>query len=433
MRIHIILSISTLTLFALVLTACKKNNGVAVNDIPGGQQIGANLFYCSKIDAKSIWTSDTIITHATNLTLLGTTNDNDCGTTSSTMVAQYELDATKTANENLVKNELATDVSLYLKVQDIYGTGFTFGDSMMVKVYNTPTNIVKPIYNSSNFANYITGATELYSGYIVFGLDKKVNYQGADTLQSLVRIKLKRSFLNTFLASNNSANIINTMYDVASFFKNIVIVPVANPKHFVAKLNMLNNFSSIVIRTDSGTVFKRYTTIKPISSSIYGHNIVNERKANSPLVLSVTNPNNANAYMQGGVSRAVLTFNDLSTLSDSGNLIINTAQLTIMPTNNSNAEYAPVALYNLGYLIPDGHVVILSDYELELISYYDGSYKSATNTITFNIAHHVQDVINKKIKNYPLVLVPSLQGTYTNITKIQSSNVKLNITYTKVK
>lgn len=417
----------------LFISSCKKNSGLAVDEIPNGQQIGANLFNCTNVKVKTMWASDTLATNGTSQTLLGTTVDADYGTTTSSVVAAYEIDKTKTAQADLPKYSQVGDIRLYLKVESIYGNTYTNGDSMLVTVYKSNGEFATKTYNATSFTPYTTTpALVLYNGYIHFNLDKKVSYAGVDTTEALISIKLNSTVLNNYLQNNDVNSITNTNYDVASFYKNIVIVPTASAKNFITKVNMLNTFSSVVLRIDSGTTIKNnYIVIKPTASTVYAHNIINDKNISTSITQSVTNTDSSVAYMQGGVSRAKLFFSELNVLSDSGNVLINTAKLSITPSINTT--YSPAATYNLGYLLPNGSVIALKDLLYESAAYFDGTYNITTNTINFNIARHVQEVVSKKLPNYPIVLVSSLQAISPNITKLTATNVKLNITYTKIK
>jgi hypothetical protein len=429
MRIFIlVLSIITL------ITGCKKNNGVPVNDIPGGQTIGAHLFNCTNIKVKTMWSSAELATNNTSQSLLGSTNTADYGTTYCNLFAKYVIDQTKVAQENLANNERASDASLYLKIENIYGSNYVNGDSMQVTVYGSNIDLPTTSYNATSFSPYTTtNANVLFTGYINFNLDKKVNYAGKDTTMVLVRIKLNTTKLNNMLSTNVVNGVANTNYNVADFYKNIVIVPTGNGKNFVAKTNMLNYFSSVVVTTDTNAATKQYIILTPTSLTPYAHNIINAKDANTNITKSVTNTDSTIAYMQGGVSNGRIFLNDLNSLMDSGNMVINTAKLTITPTYASTDNYVPASAYNLGYLKPDGTITPLKDLVYESSVYFDGTYNTTANTINFNIARHVQAVVSKQLPNYPLVLVSSLQAINPNITIIKNNNVQLNITYTKVK
>ena len=429
MRISIIV-LSIITLIA----GCKKNNGVPVNDIPGGQTIGAHLFKSTNIKVKTMWASAELATNNTSQSLLGSTNTADYGTTYCNLFAKYVIDQTKVAQVNMANNERASDASLYLKIENVYGSNYTNGDSMPVTVYGSDVNLPAISYNATSFNPYTTAnANVLFTGYINFNLDKKVNYAGKDTIAALIRIKLNITKLNNQLSTNVVNGVANSNYSIADFYKNIVIVPTGTGKNFVAKTNMLNYFSSIVVTTDTNTATKQYITLTPTSLTPYAHNIINGKDVNTNITKSVTNTDSTIAYMQGGVSNGKLFLNDLNALMDSGNMVINTAKITITPTYTSADKYAPATAYNLGYLKPDGSIVPLKDLVYESSVYFDGAYNTTANTINFNIARHVQEVVSKKLPNYPLVLVSSLQAINPNITTIKNNNVQLNITYTKVK
>ncbi|MBC7411329.1 MAG: hypothetical protein H7331_02595 [Bacteroidia bacterium] len=417
-----------------IIVGCKKNNGVPVNDIPGGQTIGAHLFNCTNIKVKTMWASAELATNNTSQSLLGSTNTADYGTTYCNLFAKYVIDQTKFAQENLANNELVSDASLYLKIDNIYGSNYANGDSMQVTVYGSDVDLPTTSYNSTSFSPYTTSnANVLFSGYINFNLDKKVSYAGKDTLATLIRIKLNTTKLNNQLSTNVVNGTTNTNYNVADFYKNIVIVPTGNGKNFVAKTSMLNYFSSVVVTTYTNGATKQYILLAPTSLTPYAHNIINAKDVSTNITKSVTNTDSTLAFMQGGVSNGKLFLNDLNSLMDSGNMVINTAKLTITPTYTSTDNYAPTTTYNLGFLKPDGSINPIKDLIYESSVYFNGTYSSTANSISFNIARHIQEVVSKQLPNYPLVLVSALQAINTNITIIKNNNVQLNITYTKVK
>jgi hypothetical protein len=69
-------------------------------------------------------------------------------------------------------------------------------------------------------------------------------------------------------------------------------------------------------------------------------------------------------------------------------------------------------------------------------SLYGGRYNSADATYTFNITHHLQNIINEKVENNGFYLGPSFRNEKARrvVLKGASSHagIRLEVTYTKL-
>ena len=133
-----------------------------------------------------------------------------------------------------------------------------------------------------------------------------------------------------------------------------------------------------------------------------------------------------------------LFFNDIKSLLDSGNVVINKAELVIPIAANTEGTFdSPVVTLAVVGISEDDSPIILPDLT-EGLDYYGGTLDATSNTYTFNIARSIHDLVYSKETDYGMYLLPSgssitakriVFGTWSN----PVSRIKLNITYSKLK
>jgi hypothetical protein len=131
-----------------------------------------------------------------------------------------------------------------------------------------------------------------------------------------------------------------------------------------------------------------------------------------------------------------VSFPTLKNFLDSGNILINKAELQIT---------APAGTDDL-YLVPDdilmaaydssGGLTYMSDFFDPLIT-FGGTYSPTTRTYKFNIARHLQRILTGKLDDYgfSLNMVSSVVQANRLIignSKNSSAKMKLNLFYTKL-
>lgn len=136
-----------------------------------------------------------------------------------------------------------------------------------------------------------------------------------------------------------------------------------------------------------------------------------------------------------GKVHAKIAFPFLESLKETSNLVINKASLII-----------PVALEYSGEMFPPSDYLWLYRYNssgnLELISdinygeeYYGGSYNESTGEYTFNITHHLQQLLDGRLTDYGLALLPGKNASSAGrvVLKgpgVQNNPMRLDIVYT---
>ena len=142
-------------------------------------------------------------------------------------------------------------------------------------------------------------------------------------------------------------------------------------------------------------------------------------------------------YVQsmGGVKTKIL-FPYLKHFLDSGNIIVNKAELQITVQSGSTDKFAQPAKLFLTTLDSIGRPGFLQDY-FEGVSYFGGDYNSTDRTYKFNISRHLQRILDGKINDYGLALVVSGAVVQANRVVIGSAKnqhypMKLHVFYTRL-
>jgi hypothetical protein len=135
----------------------------------------------------------------------------------------------------------------------------------------------------------------------------------------------------------------------------------------------------------------------------------------------------------GGVKTKLLIPN-LKNLSAEGKIIINKAEI-IFNVSDFGSDFAAIPTLALTGISATGQSTFLVDF-FEGSDYFGGEYNKTTKTYTFNIARHVQDLINNNKTDYGMYLIAtgssvSANRSVINSFKHPSNKIKLNITYSK--
>jgi hypothetical protein len=130
----------------------------------------------------------------------------------------------------------------------------------------------------------------------------------------------------------------------------------------------------------------------------------------------------------------------LKDLVKNGRIAINKADLIVAVDNNYSSSLSMYTSPPQLVLIEeqDGKMRFLLD-QYEGIPYYGGTYSSSKKEYKFNIARHIQQVIDGIKDNIGLYLVVwtsdrpnTANRVVLNGTQRQSGNLRLNLTYTKL-
>lgn len=124
-------------------------------------------------------------------------------------------------------------------------------------------------------------------------------------------------------------------------------------------------------------------------------------------------------------------------LAEDGNVIINKAEVEITVEGGTEGNFdTPLESISLVGINENGDDVFLPDF-FEGLDYYGGTYDTQTKKYKFNIARHINDLVNANGGNYGMYIVANGGTTTASRSVIGSernttAKIKLNITYSKL-
>lgn len=385
--------------------------------------------------------------------LLGTYNDSIFGKTIADFACQFRLGYFP---DSIFTNGAQVDSAvLYLYYKEIYGDTIT---SQHLKVYELTSDLdIDAKYNQDvnlkGMTNGIPLADVAYTPK--FKLDSLYSTYGStkanpkDTIQREIAIKLNNSFAQKLFSADADKFAKND--DFLQFFKGLYIEAVDHSQRgTIMNISLTGNKtvkgSYLVLHYHNATTDSLYYAMSANSNSArvshFSHDYSTTAFASS---LGQTDTEDSLIYLQttGGLRTKILIPN-LGTWSDSTDFAINQAELVFQ---------IDTTVTEVKKLIPPEQLVfsvigvddkgapikyLPSDFSFSQI-YYGGTYNSKDKTYRFNIARHLQEVIDKKSgrDNLGFYLSTSLpSSSYRRIAlkgPTSKTGIRLNITYSKFK
>ena len=327
----------------------------------------------------------------------------------------------------------------------------TYGDTITpqkLKVYELASslNIDSKYYQDINLKGLSKGELLADYSYVPkFKLDSLGTDNGStkkapkDTVIQEISIKLNPSLLNKLLAADSLSWSDNDKF--LQYFKGLYVeAGDLNQGGAIMKIFTLAAGSNMsihfhTIKTDS----LRYVyNINDNSARVnrFAHNYSNTAFAAN---LDKTDVQDSLIYLQttGGLRTKIL-IPDLGTWSDSTNFAINKAELIFQvdSTITNLTKFVPAEQLVLTAIDKDGKEYFPSDLAFSSL-YYGGTYNSKDKTYRFNIAKHMQEVIEKKKENYGFYLSTAYRSsTFRRVVlkgATSKTGIKLEIAYSKIK
>ncbi len=436
-------------LLAFILWNCKEDpNSIGMELLPGSDLKTVDL----AVDSTSIkaYTEKDLRlrTDEPNFNLFGTFNDPVFGKTTADLAFHVRLATYPNFDETFQMDSLV----LYLLYKEMYGDTTTM---QSLKVYELTEDIFIDTTNATGTGDYPyyqdvdlkalanNPAIGELDYYPVFRLDSTKK----DTLIQELAIKLDNSLAERLIQADSLDMVDNEAF--VKFFKGL----------YVESQDISNDgalMSLYTLATGSNlTIHYTKVTDTLVTDSL---RFVYRINANSARITSfrhdysttefadqlVEHPESPDSliYLQtmGGL-RAKLDIPTLENWRDSvsgvNNIIINKAAL-VFQVDTVASDYhryrIPADLILTG-IDEEGKEYLPADFALSS-SLYGGKYNSTNATYTFNITHHLQNIINNKVDNYGFYLAPSFRNEKVRrvVLKGASSHagIRLQVTYTKL-
>lgn len=428
-------------LFFVVLMSCKKDGEL----YPDFNNENLSIHFTDTLNiVTTLLKDDSIPTLSAGSNLLGIYNDSVFGPASASFYTEITLSG---ANVNFGTNPLVDSVVLsmkYVSANSLYGSIIT---SQTVDVYRLSEKFTKSDYYSNESLSYSSYPTPLGSlSFLPNLIDTVQVIQNGDTTWQSAheRIRLSDTFGQEILNAGGGTNTIASNAILSDLVNGLYITPsttvstttLAPNEGSILYFDMNSSLSTLTIfyRNDAGTE-KSYSFIINSESKKFNHFEHNYTNTEIDKQLNGLSYDSTLTYVQamGGIKTKLIIPN-LKNLSAEGKIIINKAELIFNVSDFGN-NLATIPTLALTGISAEGQATFLIDY-FEGAGYFGGVYNETDKTYTFNIARHLQDLINNNTTDYGMYLVATSSSITANRSVINSfkhpsKNIKLNITYSK--
>jgi len=384
--------------------------------------------------------------------LLGSFYDPIFGKTTTDFACQFRLGHFPDFSNNAQPDSIV----LYLYYKEFYGDTTA---QQHFKVYELGSDLVfkSKYYQDENLKGYTKPALLAdYSYTPKFRLDSLTNYYGStkadpkDTATQIIAIKLNPTLANYLMSSDSATLSDNDKF--LSYFKGLYVEATDMSSggaimkiNTVAQQNTIGHGSYLVLHYHNNaedSLYYSYGITKETSARVsrFSHDYSNTAFAGN---LGQEVNQDSLIYLQttGGLRTKILIPN-LGNWVDSTDYAINQAELifTVDPIVSDTAHYTtPLQLALVAIAKTKAGVDSLyypSDYSFSP-SYFGGQFNESDLTYRFNIAKHLQDIIDRKKENMGFYIETILKNSeYTRVALkggTSKTGIKLQITYSKIK
>jgi len=417
------------------LFSCEEPDIVGMEVQPPNDKL--NVEFCDTITLSAYsMEEDSIRTDETVYNLLGSNYDPVFGKNSASFYSQFRLSSN---NANFGTNPGLDSIVLSFVYAGRYGDTTA---QQTVKVYELAESIYQDSAYYSN-RDILTTGVALASKTFVPDIRDSVTVGSVKQAPQL-RISLDPTLGQRFLDASSASLTDNTGF--LEFFKGIYVTAMpAASEGAIMLFDLLNSSSKITLyyHNDAADSLQYNFVIDEYCARINHFNHSKYQYADPYLRSEVsgdTTKGDSILYLQSMAGLKIrIEYPYIKNLIKNGRIAINNANLIVAVDNNdaSLPDYAPppqlVLLEEL-----DGKIRLLLD-QYEGMTYYGGVYNSSKKEYKFNIARHIQQVVDGIKENLGLYLVVWLADrpnkanrVVLNGTKRQNGNLRLQITYTKL-
>ena len=377
--------------------------------------------------------------------LLGTFNDPLFGKTTADFACQFRLSGYPDSLKKISIKPQIDSLVLSLVYREVYGDTIT---PQHFKVYElgSDLDIDQKYYQNTDLKSMSKAELVGEKNYTPkFKLDSLTSTYGStkaipkDTTIQEIRIKLNQHLLDKLLAADSLTWSDNDKF--IKYFKGLYIeADDLTQGGSILKVNTLGNGSRIAIHYHTNTTDSLIYIYNINSSSARVNRFAHDySKTAFAAHLDKTDVQDSLIYLQttGGL-RSKIFIPNLGTWSDSTNIAINRAELIfqIDSTITDLTKFRPSEQLVLTAIDKDGKEYFPSDLAFSSV-YYGGTYNSADKTYRFNIAKHLQEVIEKKKDNYGFYLSTAFRSsTFRRVVLkgvTSKTGIRFEVAYSKIK
>ncbi|MFT6210275.1 MAG: hypothetical protein ACJAYA_001400 [Bacteroidia bacterium] len=385
-------------LILLVIASCKEPDGIGLDVLPAGEEMPIAWVDTFTIEARTVG-YDSVLTSGLTTYLLGDFGDPIFGRVKSDLYTQLRLESVPF---DPGAGQTIDSIVLNMAYSGSYGNTTKFGGTMRFGVYELTEDLISLVDTSyystvSHSVDPIALAEfdlrpDLFSGITMIG--------GGDTvlLPPSLRIRLDDSFGQDILNLGGGSTELADNDEFVKAIKGISVRPInasmVSGNGSILYLNLAseasrvelyyhnNNDTSSVILTmnNTGSVHTFFEHEFPL--------VINNAIADS----TVEGANRLYVQSMAGL-RMRLDIPHLRELRELGVVAITKAELVVPIDETVITDYGyPSSLFVTG-INDDGGSVILVD-QFESSDYYGGVFNSDEGEYVFNIARHIQSILN---------------------------------------
>lgn len=426
-------------LFLTVFFSCKKDGEL----YPKFNDENLTVNYVDTFTINTSVVRDSIQTNNAYLNLLGICNDSVFGLSSSSIYSQVTLLG---ANVNFGSNPVIDSVVLTLKYQSATSFYGNLSTPMTINVYQLAQKMTEDKYYATDSVLYnnLLGASS-FSPYVNDSV-KGVIMNGSDTIDLAphIRITLNNTLGQTLLDLGGGSNTIESNTELENTLNGLYITPSTSVNNStlnkgegsILYLDLNDNLSTLTLFYHNDNDTNSYSFLINSESKKFNHFEHNYTNTNIGNQLTGLVYDSSLTYIQSmGGLRTKITLPYIKNLKSIDNIIINKAELVFTVNESLNNTTPEVQNTSLTGIDQSGTAIFLAD-NFEGSDYFGGSLDESNFTYTFNIARHIQQLLNSEEEDYGLYLIPngsavSANRSIINSAKHPSSPLKLKITYSK--
>jgi hypothetical protein len=429
-------------IFFTALFSCKKDGELYPKF--NSENLVVSFTDTFSIDTRVV-RADSINTYNVSSNLLGIYNDSIFGLNSASFYSEITLSG---ANVSFGNNPIIDSVVLSLKYKDVAAFYGSFSQPMNVNVYELSNQMSATEYYSNQDIDLVDPNNPIgnFNDSIYMGTSVKI-ISNQDTIEydPHMRIRLNDSFGQNILNEGKSPAIITDNNELKGIVNGLYITPSSTVNNsslqkgegVIVYFDVNSSLSTVTLYYHNDTDTTSYSFLMNSESKKYNrfdHNYVGtdiEKHLNNTSNLDTTV-----TYVQaiGGV-KTKIEIPNIKELSKIDNVIINKAEIVFPLKDNSDATLQAIQTMVLTGINESGNAVFLID-NFEGSDYFGGTIDPINKTYSFNIARHIQQLINNPEQDYGLYLMStgsaiSANRSVLNSAKHPTNKIKLNITYSK--
>ncbi|HNQ12737.1 MAG TPA: DUF4270 domain-containing protein [Bacteroidia bacterium] len=389
--------------FPLIIYSCTNPVDVGLEVQPTGDLVGILVTDTITLSTKTI-REDSIPSAQNTLNLVGSYIDPIFGLTAASFSAQVRIPS---SNVNFGTNPVVDSVILSLAYKGYYGDSTNIG-SQNILVHRIAEDLYRDTVYYSN--KKFTVSDQLADLTLTPAPYDSIEIAGVKKAPHL-RLKLENSFAQNVILSQSGQTPLSTDAEWIKYFKGIQVstnTSVANGQGGIMYFDYTSSLTRLTVyyHNDSDDSLNYEFVINDNSSRVnhYEHNF-NGSVAGMSINDSILGLQNVYLQSLSG-TKIEIQLPHLLNLKNIPNLSINKAELIIPAQNISGNVYnAPVRLL-VNAIDSTGNAEFIQDI-FESLTYYNGSLNESTAEYRFNIARHIQRLLNGSKQNYGLYLVAS--------------------------